>query len=306
MTASFRFQVSSFQRLAGALLALAAATGGMAEDFAALTRDRTAIELVYYHHRLGQKPPFEQISPPTLIRQLVQDDLHKEAVLRRAYGIEITAAMLEAEVQRINTTTRAPEMLAEIKAALGTNSARFANAFAKPILVERILREKFENDDALHAPARRMAEQARQELLAARTNGADCEKLLALLRRSHSNTVTETTWQLGPRPAETNAPDPDLLAGLKRFGPNAQILSTPRAPRPDLKFYFEDLPGELQTVLRVQLRRPGDISAVIEMPGGFLLFVARERTDAALSVAGLSLPKRSYEQWLTEPEAGIK
>jgi hypothetical protein len=86
----------------------------------------------------------------------------------------------------------------------------------------------------------------------------------------------------------------------KRFGPNAQILSSPHASEKDQEFYFEDLPGELQNVLRVQLRQPGDVSAVIETPGGFLLYVAKEKTEAVLSVAGLSLPKRSYDQWLEE------
>jgi hypothetical protein len=50
-------------------------------------------------------------------------------------------------------------------------------------------------------------------------------------------------------------------------------------------------------VLRVQLRRDGDASAVIETPGGFLLYVAKEKTDTALTVVCLSLPKRSYEEW---------
>ena len=53
-------------------------------------------------------------------------------------------------------------------------------------------------------------------------------------------------------------------------------------------------------MLRVQLRAPGDVSAVLETPGGFLLYVAREKTDALLGVACLWLPKRSYEQWLEE------
>ena len=63
---------------------------------------------------------------------------------------------------------------------------------------------------------------------------------------------------------------------------------------------FADLPGELQNVLRAQLRQAGDVSAVIETPGGFLLCVAKEKTAAALSVAMLSLPKRSYEAWLDQ------
>jgi hypothetical protein len=66
------------------------------------------------------------------------------------------------------------------------------------------------------------------------------------------------------------------------------------------------LPGELQRVLRLQLRQPGDVSAVIEAPGGFLLYVAKEKTDTALTVACLSLPKRSYEQWLSEQTGETK
>jgi hypothetical protein len=286
------------------LLPLLALAAGRSEDFSARCADRAAIERVYYNHRLGEKPPFEQVLPPATLENLVRQDLRKEAALKQAYGVEVTQAMLDAEVQRINITTRAPDMLAEIKTALGNDPVRFANIFAKPILVERLLREKFDNDDALHAPQRRQVEQTRIELLAAKQNGADFGKLLALLKRSHSNAVTEMTWQLGARPAETNAPAAEEIEIKKRFGPNAQILSSPDAGGKEAKFYFDDLPGELQNVLRVQLRQAGDVSAVIETPGGFLLYVAKEKTDAVLSVAGLSLPKRSYEQWLEEQSEG--
>jgi hypothetical protein len=302
----------------------------LAADLPSLCADRAAIERVYYNHRLGEKPPFEQVLPPATLENLVRHDLRKEAALKQTYGVEVTPAMLDAEVQRINTTTRAPEILAEIKAALGNDPARFANVFAKPILVERLLREKFDDDDALHAPQRREMEKVRERILKVRSSRGDeaqtsspqpstlnsqpdssslltsaatngmVEKLVAILKNSQAGSFTETTWQLGARPAETNAPDTDLLEVQKRFGPNAQILSSPQASGKDQKFYFEDLPGELQNVLRVQLCRPGDVSAVIEMPGGFLLYVAKEKTDAVLSVAGLSLPKRSYEQWLEE------
>ena len=86
------------------LVCSAAARGG---DVAALVRDRAAIERVYYNHRLGQKPPFEQATPPALIERLVREDRRKEAALRQVYGVVITPALLDAEVQRINTTTRA-------------------------------------------------------------------------------------------------------------------------------------------------------------------------------------------------------
>jgi hypothetical protein len=310
-------------------LLLLCSSPAWADDTAALVRDRAVIERVYYNHRLGQKPSFEQALPPATLEGLVRLDLKKEAVLRKAYGVTITPALLDAEVQRINITTRAPEMLAEIKAALGNDPAKFAQAFAKPFLVERLLRERFDNDEALHAAQRREAEHVREKLLQIRSSRREeaptsdsalptphsaldqslltsaatntcVAARLSLLKAGHSNEVSETTWQLGARPAETNAPAADELDIKQRFGPNAQLISSPRGADRDRKPYFEDLPSELQRVLRLQLRQPGDVSAVIEAPGGFLLFVAKETTDTALTVACLTLPKRSYEQWLSE------
>ena len=315
---------------ASLLILFALCSSAVAGDLSTLCADRTAIERVYYEHRLGTKPPFEQLLPPLLIEQLVKQELHKETVLKKVYGVEIAPAQMESEVQRINSTTRAPDMLAELKAALDHDAVRFARTVARPIVVERTLRERFDNDEALHAPQRREMEKIREQLLIARssrgneahssksefrnpkseidqsllTSAATNElvgKLLVLLMQNHSNAVSEATWQLGARPAETNAPTADELEIKKRFGPDSQVLSSADAgPDQARKIYFEDLPAELQKVLRVQLRRAGDVSAVIETPGGFLLYLAKEKTSEALSVAVLSLPKRNYEQWLEE------
>jgi len=319
--------------LAPALLVVLGVGVARADDFAALCTDRVAVERVYYNHRLGNKPQFAETLPTATLENLVRLDLKKEAVLRKTYGVEISPAMLNAEVQHINTTTRAPEMLTEIKAALGNDTNRFAQTVAKPILVERLLRDKFENDDALHAATRHETEQVRAQLTNTvaefrtnRGNEAPSSKsgigsrnseldqslltsvptnslvaiLVTLLNAGHSNQVSETTWQLTARPAGADAPNPDEMEIKNRFGLDAQIISSPREAEADRKFYFEDMPPELQRVLRVQLRRRGDVSAVIETPGGFLLYVCKEKTGAQLSVACLSLPKRSYEQWLAE------
>jgi len=287
-------------RFALTILLLSLGSLALAADLVSVRADRAAIERVYYNHRLGEKLPFEQVLPQPMLEQLVQQDLAKEAVLSKAYGIAITPAMLNAEVQRINTSTRAPQMLAEIKAALGNDPVHFANSFSKPILVERLLREKFDNDDMIHASLRRHFERARNELLAAKTHGADYGTLLAMLKREQDGAVTETTWQLAARLAGTYAPGADEIEIKKRFGPNAQMISPPRAGEQEAKYYFEDLPAELQNVLRVQLQKPGDVSAVVELPSCFQLFLAKERTAVEFSLAVLSLPKRGYEEWLAE------
>lgn len=282
------------------LLLLATLSLTRAEELSTLCADRAAVERVYYQHRLGEKPPFEETLPRAMLERLVRDDLRKETALKKAYGIEITPTMLGAEIERINTTTRAPEILAEIKAALGNDTNRFARTVAKPIVVERLLRDKFENDAALHLPQRREAERMREQLLTAKTRGETVTNLLSLLRRDHSNQVTETTWLLVRRPPEANLPSTDEIRTRQRFGPQAQLLSAPSAGESSRDFYFDDLPPALQNVLRVQLRQPGDVSAVIELPTGFALYLLKTRTAEEMSVATLSLPKRSYEQWLAE------
>jgi hypothetical protein len=209
--------------------------------------------------------------------------------------MEITPAMVAAEVERINTTTRAPEVLAEIKHALGDDTARFASAMARPILVERELRQRFDNDDTLHAPQRREAELARQNLLS----------------KKPVKDMRDVTWHLTPRPAEDKpAPPAAQTTPTKATAKSSaytneataqlsQTINPPDKSTPGReKLYFEDLDPELQKVLSVQLQKPGDVSAVVEMPGGFLVFLAKEKSAASLSAASVTIPKRSYEEWL--------
>lgn len=263
-----------------------------ADDLAALCADRTAIEYVYYLHRTGTRPPFSQAMPPSLVEKLVLADLKKESALSLVYGMKITPAMVAAEVRRIETTTRAPEVLAEIKTALGGDPARFARSMARPILVERELRQRFDNDDRLHAAGRRTAEQVRAKLLAGKPVPE----------------MQEVTWQLTPRSAASAPPHPPAPATAKsgsyaveatvQLAPPSAAPGTPAGTRD--QFLFEDLDPQLRHVLSAQLRQPGDVSAVIEMPSGFLVFQAKEKTGLVLTAARFSLPKRSYEEWLAQ------
>ena len=310
---NYQFQVFSFKRPLLVAVLSASLFTAFAADAPPPVTDRAAIERVYHEHRLGTKPPFEQAMPAALLEKLVRQDAEKEAVLARVYGVKISPEMVTAEVERINTTTRAPEILAEIKVALGNDPARFATSFAKPIIVERSLHERFENDDALHAPQRRIAETVRDALLALRQG--DPEARLAALMACKEGEVQElVTWTLTPRPAEDTAAAPAAAPAPTQVnaasGPYtneatallAQTLSSPEKAG-DRKLYFEDLPGELQNVLRVQLRQPGDVSAVIEGLAAFQVYLARERTATELKTGVLIIPKRSYEEWLAQQPA---
>ena len=267
-------------------------------DFGGLCADRTSVEKVYYNHRLGEKPPFEIVSPPSQVERLVRENLRKKSVLKRVYGVEIGDLEIATEVRRIDTTTRAPDTLADLKSALNNDASRFAHTVAEPILVDRELRKRFSNDDGLHADQRRVVERIRQRLLAAKTNTCQVACLLAQLKASDSNHVSELTWKLGPPPPEIPSESREEMEVKKRFGPEAHLLAGSREGFGKRTLYFDNLPALLQRVLAAQLNQPGDVSAVIESPGGFALYLTVEKTDETLRVVALSIPKRSYEEWL--------
>ena len=299
---------SPWKRLGALVFILLAALPGRAADFTSLCADRMAIERVYYNHRLGEKAPFEETMPPSLVERLVRDDQHKEDVLKKVYQLEVTASMVEAEVQRINNTTRAPEVLAEIKRSLGDDLDRFARAVARPLVIERTLRQRFENDARLHEATRRQASQLRDRILSAKSTNAPAGQLLAMLKTNNAGTFQERTWHLtghskaaaspsdAVRPTVTRSPNGIYtVEGVARVGP-AEQQGGPAPAGTELN--FDDLPPELRQVLRTQLRKPGDTTAVIETPDAFLLFVATQTTAQALAAASVSIPKRSFDEWL--------
>jgi hypothetical protein len=351
---NFPFQIMAWvaASFAGALAAGIAAQDPITE----LVADRTAVERVYYDHRLGAKPPFEEVLPAAEVARLVNADLHNEAVLVRVYHVEVSIPQVEVEVKRIDLETRAPEMLAEIKAALGNDPARFARAVAKPIVVDRELRRRFENDDRLHGAQRKQVEAARDKILALQRKENPWEAVLNAIKETTGGTVSDVRWQLGRRPEEAQSLNPrtpveapllvkaqsskyslDATATFARPVSPAEPLNeqgqfksgvgTARpqrvaaktrmlgdGPSPPLsqsilesalseqadKSWFGNLTPELRTILSAQLQKPHDVSAVIETPAGFLLFVTRERTEQVLSAAALSVSKISFEQWLSE------
>lgn len=273
------------------MIALAASAFGAEMD--ALVADRAAIERVYHDRRTGTKPPFEEAMPGSLIRRHVETDERKAAVLQRMYGVEVSAEMIAAEVRRIDATTRAPEMLAELKRALGGDKERFARSMARPIIVERELRSRFDNDARLHASQRARADEARAQFLAgAKVPGAN-----------------PVTWQLGPRPAVTPPPQPaGPVSGRNSSGAytneaTVQIsvpLAAPASAHGEERLYFEDIEPELRGVLRAQLRKAGDVSALVESSGAFVVFRATEVTERTISAEVVSISKRNFEQWLAE------
>jgi hypothetical protein len=256
-----------------ALLLFAAGAGAFAASVGELVDDRIAVERVYYARQLGAKAPFEQAVPRSVIERRVRQELLKERVLKNVYRLEITPKLVDEEVARIERSTMAGDMLAQIKLALANKPERFARSVAKPLVVDRVLRARFEADATPQAGKRAEADALRAKLLAAKPD----ERAALLKPRTDTR---EVTWQLGAKPKAA-----DVASALATL-PGVE------------KQYFSDLHADMQKVLDAQLRQPGDVSAVFGSDYDFALYLATSRTVESLTVRAIEIPRLSFDEWL--------
>ena len=239
-----------------------------------LVDERLAVERVYYAKQVGAKAPFEQAVPRSVIEKRVQQELLKERVLKNVYRLEITPKLVAEEVARIERSTMAGGMLAEIKLALANNPERFARTVAKPLVVDRVLRARFDADATQQAGKRAEAEKLRAQLLAAKPDER------AALLKSRTD-VREVKWQFGAKPKSDVA--------------SARPSREPGLPPQ----YFSDLHADMQKVLAAQLQQPGDVSAVFGADDAFAIYVATSRTPEALTAQAVELARLTFDDWLT-------
>lgn len=115
---------------------------------------RLAIEQVRHRHRLwpsSNPAPKGPLAVSALLPRLaaaVDDDDRKITALSRVYGITLTGADLQSELDRMARDTRDPQRLAEMWRALGNDPVRIADVLARPLLADRRLRERFAADPA--------------------------------------------------------------------------------------------------------------------------------------------------------------
>ena len=292
-------------RICVALLLAFMCEGAGADPFTERCADRDAVERVYYAHRTGTKPPFSEVLSRSALEQLVRTDMRKERLLLRLYHTEITERQIDAEIARIDQSTRAPEILRELKQALGNDSRRFGRAVVSHMLVDTELRDRFANDDSLHFQMRHQIEGLRSNLLAAQPK-VDLLSKINLARNAGIGEVSEIKWLSNKQTARIA---PETTNGLISSGgpyslrplPESSLSSNGGQKPAD----FSKLPARMQSVLKSQLQKPGDVSAVIELPTEFLLCILKERSPTTLVVASVVLRKRNYDDWLAEQLKGL-
>ena len=112
--------------------------------FAERVAYQTAIEDVYWRHRIwpntnpGPKPPLDKVMSQADIEKKVTEYLRNSQVLENYWQGPITTDQLQAEMERMASHTKQPEVLQELFEALGNDPFVIAECLARPILTERL------------------------------------------------------------------------------------------------------------------------------------------------------------------------
>src|SRR5437016_12854141 len=121
-------------------------------SFAHRVAYQRAIEEVYWQHRIwpkanaGPKPPLDKVMSQAQIEEKVEDYLRNSQALEDYWQRPITPDQLQAEMERIASHTKQPEVLREIFQALGDDPLVIAECLARPVLAERLITE-LNNED---------------------------------------------------------------------------------------------------------------------------------------------------------------
>jgi N-acetylneuraminic acid mutarotase len=108
-----------------------------------------AVEEVFWQHRLWPdanttaKPPLSTILSAEHVRARVEDSLRASDALARLEE-PISGRQLQAEMERQAVASRQPGVLRELWAALGNDPHVIAEVLVRPIVAERLARERFE------------------------------------------------------------------------------------------------------------------------------------------------------------------
>ena len=121
-------------------------------SFADRVAYQTAIEDVYWRHRIwpntnpGPKPPLDKVMSQADIEKKVTDYLRNSQALEDYWHRPISADQLQAEMERMASHTKQPEVLQELFEALGNDPFVIAECLARPVLAERLVR-RFEREE---------------------------------------------------------------------------------------------------------------------------------------------------------------
>src|ERR1043166_5701673 len=123
--------------------------------FAERVAYQRTIEEVYWRHRIWPKenpqpkPSLDAVMSQAQLENKVADYLRRSQALESYWQKPITAEQLQAEINRMATHTKQPDVLRELFEALGNDPFVIAECLARPVLADRLITDAPEKDKAI-------------------------------------------------------------------------------------------------------------------------------------------------------------
>jgi hypothetical protein len=266
-----------------ALVVALLASGSVGPSFDSRVDGERAVERARYRFAIGATQPFDEAYPRSVFEKKVGREMAEERVLEKTFGFTVTPAVLAAEFDRIEKTTKAPDQWEAIKLALKNDRRRIEEVFCRPLVVERALRAKFAFDLKIHAEPRQRAREARKEFLAG--NAPPGVSTLSLSRAA--TTVPATKELLDQAKAETSVP---------------RVLGVPEKTSRDAPVPIDP---EMAAVLERQLQKPGDVTTILEERDRVSVFRLKEKTEKTWKVDAVTFPKVEFDAWFEKARRSL-
>lgn len=247
-----------------------------------------AIEQVYWDNRnwpqenKGPKPKLAEILDDSAIQRRVDDYLRKSNALETYWNRPVTPEQLQAEINRISRNTRSPGLLSRIFAALDNDPYVIAECLARPLLVERLIRNWYAYDSRFHGQRRDTAER-------------EIKTFSVHSMRSMSGDYTEKLFTMGE----------NSVALSPRKG-NEIILE------PDeWKEKIHQLQSEFEPSLKANRHGSldflpiGTMSKLREDQDTFYVVSILSSGEKRLRVARVDWPKKSFQEWWNQTALDI-
>jgi N-acetylneuraminic acid mutarotase len=122
-------------------------------SFAERVTYQRAIEQVYWRHRIwpatntDSKPPLDQVMSQVQIKKKVADYLRESQALEDYWQRPIAADQLQAEMERMASHTKRPEVLRDLFEALQKDPFTIAECLARPVLTKRLIADLSAQED---------------------------------------------------------------------------------------------------------------------------------------------------------------
>ncbi|HXI02382.1 MAG TPA: hypothetical protein VNI57_04325, partial [Candidatus Saccharimonadales bacterium] len=295
------------------LLLLVIALAGSPAVSATLTMQerveaQRAIEEVYWRHRIWPpenpppKPPLSVLMPDEAIRARVETTLARSVALEVLWNRPVTAAQLQAELDRMTRHSRNPAMLGEIFEALGNDPLLLRECLARPILVDRLIEGWYARDGRFHGALREEIEERLRLVRGAadmKSLGGQYAEVEVIVPAREGEGSS-----LDPAPEAAGVLHPEPAAWRRMVARLARAFGVPGSDsRPARRHGMEETSagaGGLAGRLPV-----GRISGIVEDDDAFAVRAVLSRDETGMRIATVRWPKRSFQDWWRETRRSL-